>query len=269
MADALEVLRQEALQKRLHGVAGGLKVCWSTKDVAHIHSHIAAMKRELIASDTSRAAPVGVDITAVLAKSGMKIREATQDDLNFLFIVSSEDVDLMGDCITANGVDTSGFNRNPAVLDSHNSATMPVATSSAPAVSGKSLTAVAQFPKRGVSKNSDRVAAAVRSRLVRGASVGFIPLKWSFSKDPQRPMGVDFHECRLLEWSVCAIPANSSCLLLGAVAGDARALVDLDVKTAERLREARRFIALASPEPAPMTRDQRLAEARKLRSELS
>ena len=35
------------------------------------------------------------------------------------------------------------------------------------------------------------------------------------SRDPKRPLGVDIHEARLLEWSVVSIPANPSCLLLG------------------------------------------------------
>jgi hypothetical protein len=225
MADALDLLRQDALQKRMHGVAGGLRICWSAKDTARIHDHISEMRPELIArdmSETSRKLVATDVVAAVRAKSGIKVRDAAEDDRDFLFIVSSEDIDLMSDVISVNGIDTRGFNRNPVVLDSHNSSTMPVATSSAPSVSGKSLTAVAQFPKRGVSKNSDRVAAAVRGRIVRGASVGFVPIRWSFSKDPGRKMGVDFHESLLLEWSVCALPANPSCLLLGAVAGGSK-----------------------------------------------
>ena len=96
---------------------------------------------------------------------------------------------------------------------------MPIAVSTSPAVAGNSLTAVAKFPAPGVSDCSDEVAAALTAGLVRGASVGFIPVRWTFTKDPARPFGVDFQEIRLLEWSICAVPCNPDCLMIGAVDG--------------------------------------------------
>lgn len=264
MADPLEILRQDVLQKRIHGgVAGGLKVSWSARDIAHIHDHVMAMKS---ARDLSEASRKPVDVAAIKTE----VREAGPDDLHFLFVVSSEAVDLAGDVVTASGIDTRNFDKNPAVLDSHDSTKLPVASSSAPAVAGKSLTAVAHFPSAGVNRNSDRVAAAVRAKLVRGASIGFMPLRWSFSKDPSRPtMGVDFHEIMLLEWSVCAVPANPSCLLLGAFATGKSAGDAVErIRTAERLREARLLAAevkITSSENGAPTRAQRIAEAQELR----
>ena len=79
--------------------------------------------------------------------------------------------------------------------------------------------AIAKFPRPGVSADSDRVAAAIRGGLVRGASIGFVPLRWSFTKDPARPMGISFHSIKMIEFSVCSIPCNPDCLLIGAVSG--------------------------------------------------
>jgi hypothetical protein len=108
------------------------------------------------------------------------------------------------------------------------------------------------------------------ARLQRGASIGFIPLKWSFSKDPARPLGLDFHAIKLLEWSICALPCNQDCILIGSVSG-ATTSSPSDSKMAALRREARALAAKARSlsrsisDPVPLTRDQRVAEAQALR----
>jgi hypothetical protein len=154
------------------------------------------------------------------AKAGIAVtRDMKSDDFNFLFTISSQQVDLADDVITIAGVDCSNFNKNPVVLNAHDSSELPIATSTAPWVSGTALMAIAKFPQPGTSTESDQVAAAIRASLVRGASVGFVPVKWSFSTDSSRPFGVDFQAVRLLEWSVCSVPCNPGCLMIGAVSG--------------------------------------------------
>ena len=135
----------------------------------------------------------------------------------------------------------------------------------APWASGNTTLAIARFPQPGISAESDQVAAAIGAGLFRGASIGFVPLKWSFTKDPSRPLGVDFHAIKLLEWSLCSLPCCPDCLLIGAVSGGKSAS---DVKTADLRREARALAAKArsisesiQSDPIP-TREQRLAEAR-------
>jgi hypothetical protein len=181
-----------------------------------------------------------------LSEQGVTIRDAHPSDRKFLFVISSEEVDLAGDVITIDGIDSSNFGKNPAVLNAHDSSTLPIAVSTPPAALGKTLTAVAKFPRPGVSQSSDQIAAAIRASLVKGASIGFVPVRWSFSKNPERPFGVDFHQIRLLEWSICAVPCNPACLYIGAVEGG----------SASRSSSRR-------DDPA---RDRRLAEVRQLRS---
>jgi phage head maturation protease len=100
---------------------------------------------------------------------------------------------------------------------------------------------------------------------MRGVSIGFIPLKWNFSKDPSRPMGVDFHAIKLLEFSICSIPANPDCYVLGSAASSQSA--PNDAKVADRRREARMLAASARSlsqsisDAVPLTREQRIAEA--------
>ncbi len=49
--------------------------------------------------------------------------------------------------------------------------------------------------------------------LRTSTSVGFAPLKYAFTDDPQRRYGIDFLEQELLEFSIVTIPANPDALL--------------------------------------------------------
>jgi hypothetical protein len=56
MSDAsLDMIRQDALAKRVKGIAGGNRIMWSAKDIARIHDHIKSLPEKII-----RAAPTAV-----------------------------------------------------------------------------------------------------------------------------------------------------------------------------------------------------------------
>jgi phage head maturation protease len=266
----LDILRRAAFQTRVDGVVGK-RVAWASQDVARIRDHVAGLSEKALRGTqgplTAQHKFLDGDRGAVrneLAKAGVQVKDAQSADSTFLFVISSSRVDLQNDAVDPNGVDSSGFSRNPVVLNSHDSSALPIATSSRPFLSGPNLMAFARFPAAGVSADSDRIAAAIRAGLVKGASVGFVPLKWTFSKDPARPMGVDFHQVKLLEWSCCAIPCNPDCLVIGAAAGDKAA-----TETAARRIEARALTTIArhfsKSQSVATTRAQRLAEAAALR----
>jgi hypothetical protein len=124
---------------------------------------------------------------------------------------------------------------------------------------GSGLMASVMFPAAGISAASDQARAMVAAGIWRGASVGFVPGLFRFSKDPQRPLGIDFLEGHILtEWSICSVPCNPVCLAVGPASSKS--------DTADRRREARaladmaRAISKSIPDP-PMTREQRIAEA--------
>jgi len=90
--------------------------------------------------------------------------------------------------------------------------------------SGPALMASVTFPAPGISALSDQCRSMIAAGILRGASVGFVPGKFKFSSDPQRPLGIDFLEGHTLtEWSCCAVPANPNCLVVGPVS-DSNAL---------------------------------------------
>jgi hypothetical protein len=126
-----------------------------------------AMPEEIIRAAPTAASPKLGDgqqqKTGKFVEAGVAVKsDAQPDDLNFLFRVSSNQVDLANDVIQPAGIDCSIFNQNPTVLNCHDSSVLPIATSSAPWVSGSSLMAIAKFPQPGVNADSDQVAAAIQ-----------------------------------------------------------------------------------------------------------
>jgi hypothetical protein len=272
MADALDFLRQSALRKRINGIADGNRAVWQEKDLGRLCERYMSARFEELVGDDSIAAKSSVAVIpdkASLAKIGIEVRDFNPDDNAFLCLITNQTTDHTNDSVKLAGVDDSLFVKNAPVLDSHDSSKPPVASSGRPFMSGDNLLAIARFPKPGISANSDQIAAAVRARLMRGVSIGFIPKKWSFSKDPARPMGIDFEAIKLLEFSICSIPCNPACYVLGSVANNQSAPGDAS-KNVDRSREARmlaakaRSIVASIPDPVPLTRDQRIAEAQAL-----
>ena len=171
MADtSLDILRRDALTKRLKNI-GGNNILWSAKDAALITDRIMTMPAEMMRRDVPVTSRKLIDAKAVarrqVSEQGIAVCDIQPGDLDFLFVISSEAVDRSGDVITAAGVDYADFVKNPAVLNAHDSSTLPIAISTPPKISGASLTAIAQFPQLGVNECSDQVAAAIRSGLVR------------------------------------------------------------------------------------------------------
>lgn len=263
---------EDMLQKRIHGIAGGHHIAWSAKDVRRIEDEVRAMTPRTVRDVAPWAVREFAAVRRKFAETGIAVNQMQSSDLNFVFPISTAGIDLSNDSIAPGGVDTRDFVRNPVVLSAHDSQATPIAISSTPWVLGNALMAIAKFPTPGISAASDQIAAALRSLLLRGASVGFVPKKWAFSKDPARPLGIDFLETKLLEWSICALPCNPDCLVLGAINGSGKSVsrnarAD-DFKTSARLREARALVAktrLIIGDDVPMTRDQRVAQARNFR----
>jgi hypothetical protein len=222
---------------------------------------IAEMK--LFDSQNPGAAPASVMEAHVL-------RAMNSSALSWQVQISNGSTDLMLDQIAPDGWNLRNVGNNLPVLLAHDSSTLPVGQSSMPWLrAGTALMANVAFPEPGISAVSDQVRAMVAAGVLRGASVGFIPGQFKFSKDPARPLGIDFISGHILtEWSLCAVPCNNLCLVVGPTSGGQSAS---DMKTADLRREARalaakaRAISESIPDPVPMTREQRLAEARTFR----
>jgi HK97 family phage prohead protease len=143
------------------------------------------------------------------------------------FTFSDATVDHAGDSIDPKGWDLGVFNKNPVALFSHNAAEPPIGRARNVIVQGNKLAGDIEFASPEIYPFADLVFRLVNGGFLKAVSVGFMPLKWAFSGDKDRPGGIDFKSQRLLEVSICALPANPSALIEARGLGiDTRPLIE-------------------------------------------
>lgn len=135
------------------------------------------------------------------------------------FTISTASVDRMGDTISVDGWKTDAYVKNPVVLWGHDSSSLPVAKATKVWKDNGALKAEAEFTPIGMARFNDTVYDMLKGGFLNATSVGFQPLKYAFTDDPQRRFGIDFIEQELLEFSIVSIPANSEALVSARSAG--------------------------------------------------
>lgn len=126
-------------------------------------------------------------------------------------IVSTPSEDREGDIIEVNGIDLTNYQRNPVVLFNHNM-NCPIARCvSLQKVNGH-LEAVAEFPAEGLNDESDKVYNLIKSGIINAASIGFIPVEWTFIDD--NSWARRFAKCEMIEFSFVSVPANAEALII-------------------------------------------------------
>jgi phage head maturation protease len=263
MADELSEIRQVAFTWRLKGGAR-----FTPLHRAQIHHHILNMpERVLFEASEMKLFDQGTPAPGPVAAHVFRAMDSSA--LSFRCRMTDEGTDLPGDQIKVAGWNLALAARNlPAPL-SHDTSALPVGQWSMPYRSGSALDGDVNFPQPGTSAVSDQVRAMVAAGVLRGVSVGFIPGTFRFSSDKQRPLGIDFLEGHtLIEASLCPVPANPRCLVIGPATGTKSAG---HVDIADRRREARdlaakvRAVGESIQSDPVLTREQRIAEAAKFR----
>jgi HK97 family phage prohead protease len=133
--------------------------------------------------------------------------KAVQDDQRILTgIATTPEPDRQGDIVESMGVKF----KNPMPLLHNHKSDEPVGTVrfEKPTKDGIAFTAKMPFIE-DAGPLKDRVDTAwgeIKAGLVRGVSIGFRPLEYSFMDDG----GIRFVESEVLELSLVAIPANAS-----------------------------------------------------------
>jgi HK97 family phage prohead protease len=124
-------------------------------------------------------------------------------------VASTEGLDRDRDTIRASGWKLDGFMRNPVILLGHDHAAPPVARAVDVDVRDGQLMVEIEFPPEGVYPAADMARSLVEQGFLRGASVGFKPLR----SKPNDHGGKDYLEAELLEVSLVGIPSNPAALL--------------------------------------------------------
>lgn len=132
------------------------------------------------------------------------------------FVISTSAVDRENDMIDPAGWELANYLRNPAVMFGHDYYSPPIARTVAIAVEEERLVADAEFAPADVNPFADTIFRAVVGGWIKGASVGFRPLEWTFDEERK---GFSFTRQELLEWSIVSIPSNAEALVAMRAAG--------------------------------------------------
>jgi HK97 family phage prohead protease len=108
------------------------------------------------------------------------------------------------------GWELAAYQANPVVLWAHDYDELPVARDTRTVVEGDRLMGHPQFPEPGLHPFADSVYALLMGGYLRGASVGFQPVEWTYDEGRQ---GYTITRAELYEWSIVPVPANPRCLI--------------------------------------------------------
>jgi len=156
---------------------------------------------------------------ARLKELGIEYRKELEER-QAVFVISTEDVDRDGDIISSTGIDTTDYNKNPVVLFAHDSRALPIGISLKIYKQNKATKAVVMFFDDEIDKTgtSDTIYRFVKAGGIKGASIGFRPVKARFPEKEEAeklgmgPYGIYYEKVGLLEWSVVTVPANQNAL---------------------------------------------------------
>lgn len=149
------------------------------------------------------------------------------------FTISSESVDRMGDTIKLDGWKLDNYRKNPQVFFNHDP-NYNIGVADKIWIEDKKLKAIADFQPAETSRLAESIFRQLThpKRFLRATSVGFRPLKYAFSDDPQRRYGIDFLEQELLEFSIVTVPANPDAMIDAKSAGiDIEPMIDYHVES--------------------------------------
>lgn len=184
----------------------------------------------------------------------------------FTFVLSTGDVDRMGDVVVQAGISLAAFKKNPVALFAHNNR-QPIGTWENIRRDGDSLIADLKLAALGTSRMIDELRSLIEQKILRATSIGFGVVK-SEPLDPERPYGgVRFTKTELLEASLVAVPANPNALALRSLSPELRALLTSEDSGNEphASAEARALVATKRPDVPgnqKMTLQERIAAAR-------
>ena len=172
------------------------------------------MTRKLLTADEFRSAANDYDpaLGTVMRLAVAEPMVAAEGERKLRFVFSDGTVDRSGDSIDPAGWQIKTFMENPVALWAHDSSSPPIGRASNVGPLGLKLMGDIEFMPADISPFADSVYRMIKAGFVRAVSVGFIPLKYAFSNDKDRPYGIDFTKQELLEISVCPVPCNPNAL---------------------------------------------------------
>jgi len=177
-------------------------------------------------------------------------------------IASTDAADRHGDIVRQSGWRLEPYRKNPIILFGHDHQ-QPIGHAVSVSLENGRLIVEIEFATGG---RADEIFGLVRSGVVRGISVGFLPLKHRMREDGR---GLEFTEAELLEISIVSVPANPEALIDQALLREtrtSRAAVSAPASTPPRL--AARQAELTWLQGRSPTLAERMAEVTQLKREV-
>jgi HK97 family phage prohead protease len=143
-----------------------------------------------------------------VAKLANDIAPIVRGDNTYTFVFSDGQIDRQGDRVNPDGWVLDDFEKNPVVQWCHDWESPPIGRASNVRVEDDRLLGDITFADTPFAQE---VRSLVEGGFLRGVSVGFQPLEYEYSADPDR--NKDIERQALLEVSLAPIPANPRCLI--------------------------------------------------------
>jgi HK97 family phage prohead protease len=164
----------------------------------------------------------GIAAIGGLRKQMLAPVEPVSDEARSLrFTISTGCIDREQDTIALAGWDLANYLKNPVVLWGHDGSRLPIGRAVNVGVENGALKATVDFippdtPEGG--QFAEAVYRLARGGFINATSVGFRPIKWTFTQDPERGAddwfpGIDFEAQELVEFSLVTVPANPEALI--------------------------------------------------------
>ena len=133
------------------------------------------------------------------------------------FRITTDAVDRERDVLSPAGWKLDHYLKNPVVLWAHDYRQPPLARAREIVSTEHGLSALAEFPPKGVYPFADTIHDLLRGGFLNAASVGFNPTKPPVYNEERK--GFDYAEQELLEFSVVPVPANPEALVEARAVG--------------------------------------------------
>lgn len=136
-------------------------------------------------------------------------------------LISTDDIDRMGDIVEPRGMDIANFRKNPVVLWAHDYALPPIGSAESIKRMEHGILAKVRWAS---TEFAQQIKLLYDEGHLRAWSVGFIPRAWepieSKDEDGQpRQTGRRYTKAELLEFSAVPVPANPNALSLALTKG--------------------------------------------------
>lgn len=170
------------------------------------------MKLKLKNSDTDLP-----QVQRLLSPQGEAQVESTSRRITYVF--SDETVARDGHTILSQGWQLDNFKANPVFLWCHDSSSPPIGKVVDVQISGKRLLGTVEYADADTYEFADTIYRLTEKGFLNAVSVSWQPLEWRWSKDKDRPGGMDFLRQELLEVSSVPVPALPTALATARAAG--------------------------------------------------